>query len=319
MRLGSNDFSTTLPIYQVFEHLAGVGAAYTGKGGSRDNYHFSFQRSEIDHAVLADNLEYYSRAQGFDLAKITWPNGAWPHSGVVIIAEEEHTWVPSLITGGIVPLNPTTGERVVYDGIATKSKDYVLGVQGADCPSLFLYDPDAHVIGLAHAGWKPTVRGVVSKTVKAMTELGATPASIRAFIGPGAGHVYEFQWDEAMEPGAREIFVAAGREDLLTDRSVRYKMNESDRNEVRMATGRDIKGGTTFMLSSLIARDLEQAGVKRENVGVSELSTICARYPGQGTENILYQFHSARRDAGKDPERPAFGSNLCVLFLKEKA
>lgn len=217
----------------------------------------------------------------------------------------------------MLPLNRTTGERVVYDGIATKSKDYVLGVQGADCPSLFLYDPDAHVIGLAHSGWKPTVRGVVSKTVKAMTELGATPASVRAFIGPGVGDLhYEFQWDEAMEPGAREIFVAAGRKDLLTDRSIRYKMGESDRDAVRTATGRDIEGGTTLMLSSLIARDLEEAGVKRENVGVSALSTICARYLGQGAENILYQFHSARRDAGKDPERPAFGSNLCVLFLK---
>jgi len=49
-----------------------------------------------------------------------------------------------------------------------------------------------------------------------MTEREATPASVRAFIGPGAGDVYyEFQWDEAMEPGAREIFVAAGRKDLL--------------------------------------------------------------------------------------------------------
>ena len=159
--------------------LAGVSGAVTGKGVSRDNYHFSFQRSQIDPSILLSNLQHYGHAQGFDLAKVTWPNGSWPHSGNTITAEE-HLWEPCPSTGGIRPLVRNSGEPVVYDGIVTKSLDYVLGVQGADCPPLFLYDPDANVIGLAHAGWKPVVRGVVSNTLREMMKLGASPRTTPA-------------------------------------------------------------------------------------------------------------------------------------------
>jgi copper oxidase (laccase) domain-containing protein len=248
---------------------------------------------------------------------VTWPNGAWPHSGHAITAEEHH-WIPCQNTGGIVPVSRTGREPVAYDAIVTKSPGYVLGVQGADCPSIFLYDQAAQVIGLAHSGWKPVVRGVVRNTVELMVKLGASPGGIRAFIGPGVGDQFnEFQWDEAMEPRIRDVFVMAGREDLLTDRSIRHVMTDEDCEQVRVATGRDIREGTALALSGLIVRNLMQEGVKGENIDVSGHSTICERYPEQGIESAVYRYHSARRDAGKDPERPGFGVNLCVLFLKE--
>jgi copper oxidase (laccase) domain-containing protein len=200
----------------------------------------------------------------------------------------------------------------------TRSPGYVLGVQGADCPSIFLYDEAAQVIGLAHAGWKPVVRGVVRNTVGLMVKLGASPSGVRAFIGPGVGDRFnEFQWDEAMEPPVRDVFITARREDLLTDRSIRYEMTDEDCEQVRVATGRDIRGGTALELAGLIVRNLVQEGVERENIDVSGHSTICERSLKQGIESAVYRYHSARRDAGKDPERPGFGVNLCVLFLKD--
>jgi copper oxidase (laccase) domain-containing protein len=191
-------------------------------------------------------------------------------------------------------------------------------VQGADCPSIFLYDAEARVIGLAHSGWKPVVRGVVRNTVGLMVKLGASPGGMRVFIGPGVGDRFnEFQWDEAMEPRVQQVFVEAGREDLLTDRSVWYEMGEEDREQVRAATGRETRGGTALALASLIVRDLVHEGVKRENIEASEHSTICELSPDNLTKGTGYRYHSARRDAGKDPERPGFGINLCVLFLKD--
>jgi copper oxidase (laccase) domain-containing protein len=310
---GPPPFSARTPIYEVFSHLDTVGAAFTGKGTSRANYYFSFQRSGIAPLVLAENIQSYAQVLGFSPFKVTWPNGSWPHSGQTIIAEH-YDWVPARSGLGIVPLHHGSGSPVTYDGIATASSEFVLGVQGADCPSLFLCDPKAGVIGAAHSGWKPTVRGVATSIVKDMVSLGASPQEILAFVSPGVGDRFnEFSWDEAMEFHIRNVFVEAGREDILVDRSLRYIMGEEDRKEVRAATGRDIRSGVAFTLSALIARELRSLGVVASNIEVSSQSTICDRY----TDESGYRYHSARRDAGKDPERPGFGSSLCVLFLKE--
>ena len=180
------------------------------------------------------------------------------------------------------------------------------------------------VIGLAHAGWKPVVRGVVRNTVGLMKDLGAVPSRMAVFVGPGVGdRLNEFQWDEAMEPRVREVFVAAGREDLLIDPTIRHHMSDEEREEVRAVTGRDIRGGTALMLASLIIRDLMHEGIMQEKIEVSEHSTICESWPAVGdeqkaNETVVYRYHSARRDAGKDSERPGFGVNLCVLFLEDQ-
>jgi len=302
------------PIHEVFAQFPGVTGAFTGKGISRENFYFSFQRSGIDTAVLAENLAYYARQTDISPAQITWPGGSWPHSGYAIVAED-HVWLESARTGGIIPITKDSQEPVTYDGIATKSTTYVLGVQGADCPSLFLYDPDNRVIGLAHSGWKPTVRGVVKNTIGAMKRLGASPASMRAFISPGVGDYFnEFQFDEAMETGVREVFVSAGCEDLLEDKSIRHQMSDAEKQRVMKATGRSCKGGISLMLCSLIRRDLMREGLAEELIETSCHSTICEENPEyQG----VYMYHSARRDADKDPERPGFGSNLCILQLRE--
>jgi len=135
-------------------------AVSAGKGISRVNYYFTFQRSGIERDVLDRYLQQYGQAIDFNPKNVTWPNGGWPHSGKAIVAES-HEWVTSSYTGGSVPVSIHTTVPVVYDAIVTKASKYVLGVQGADCPSIFLYDAKARVIGLAHADWKPVVRGVV--------------------------------------------------------------------------------------------------------------------------------------------------------------
>ena len=44
-------------------------------------------------------------------------------------------------------------------------------------------DPEARVIGAAHAGWKGALSGVVEATVEAMLKLGASRVDIRAGLG----------------------------------------------------------------------------------------------------------------------------------------
>ena len=60
----------------------------------------------------------------------------------------------------------------------------VLGILTADCAPILLADPEAGVIGAAHAGWKGAAGGIAYATVLAMVALGADPRDIRAAIGP---------------------------------------------------------------------------------------------------------------------------------------
>jgi polyphenol oxidase len=54
----------------------------------------------------------------------------------------------------------------------------------ADCLPVLFCDRDATRVGVAHAGWKGLVKGVLEKTV---TALNCPPASIIAWLGPAIG------------------------------------------------------------------------------------------------------------------------------------
>jgi hypothetical protein len=79
------------------------------------------------------------------------------------------------------------GARPRADGMATDRPHLALGVLTADCAPVLFVDPNARVIGAAHAGWRGAVDGVLDNTVAAMVRLGAEPARIVAGIGPTIG------------------------------------------------------------------------------------------------------------------------------------
>jgi YfiH family protein len=74
--------------------------------------------------------------------------------------------------------------RPVADAVVTATRGIVLGIVTADCGPILFADPDAGVIGAAHAGWRGAVDGVLENTIAAMEALGATRARIAAVLGP---------------------------------------------------------------------------------------------------------------------------------------
>jgi YfiH family protein len=87
------------------------------------------------------------------------------------------------------------------DAILTSNPDLTLLMRFADCVPILLYDPFHNIASIAHAGWRGTVKKVVKKTVKKMTETyGSDPAEILAGIGPSicAAH-YEVGQEVAAE------------------------------------------------------------------------------------------------------------------------
>ena len=75
----------------------------------------------------------------------------------------------------------------VADAMVTNRKNVALAILAADCTPVLFADPDAEVIGAAHAGWKGALHGILKQTVTAMTSLGAQIPSIMAAVGPCIG------------------------------------------------------------------------------------------------------------------------------------
>lgn len=84
----------------------------------------------------------------------------------------------------IVVERPFSGERPKADAMVTDRPGLALGVLAADCGPVLYADPQARVVGAAHAGWKGAFGGVIASTVAAMVALGARPERIAAAIGP---------------------------------------------------------------------------------------------------------------------------------------
>ncbi len=70
------------------------------------------------------------------------------------------------------------------DAIVTDRPGFVLGILTADCAPVLFADPEAGVIGAAHAGWKGAIGGVTDSTIAAMEKLGAKRERVAAAIGP---------------------------------------------------------------------------------------------------------------------------------------
>ncbi len=101
------------------------------------------------------------------------------------------------------------------DALVTAEPDIALGILTADCAPVLFADPDAGVIGAAHAGWKGALGGVIDATVDAMRSLGADLERISAAVGPCImQRSYEVGADfrsSFLEAGsANERFFAAG-------------------------------------------------------------------------------------------------------------
>jgi YfiH family protein len=104
------------------------------------------------------------------------------------------------------------------DALVTRVPGLAIGVTTADCGPVLLADPEARVIGAAHAGWRGALTGVLEATVAAMERLGAAPTNMRAALGPliRQGN-YEVGPDlidrfAAEDPTSKPFFAAGSRQ-----------------------------------------------------------------------------------------------------------
>jgi YfiH family protein len=140
----------------------------------------------------------------------------------------------------------TSETRPHADAIVTRMRALAIGVTTADCGPILFADPQARVIGAAHAGWRGALTGVIEATVEAMERLGAKRGEIRAAIGP---------------------MIRQSSYEVGPDLMSRFAAEDRASNRFFSATQRG--GHAMFDLCGYVAERLARAGVGRiEDLGL---------------------------------------------------
>lgn len=169
------------------------------------------------------------------------------------------------------------GSRPKVDAIVTRTPGIALGATAADCGPVLFADPQARVIGAAHAGWKGALTGVLESTIAAMEKLGAARANIVAAIGPLI----------------RQPSYEVGNE--FVDR-----FTQADAGHARFFLPASRDGHAMFDLGGFIRMRLERAGISA--IDDTGLDT----YPEQ-------RFYSYRRSVHRG--EPDYGRHVHAIAL----
>jgi YfiH family protein len=121
------------------------------------------------------------------------------------------------------------------DSLVTGTPGIYLAMRFGDCTPLIFFDPVRGATGLAHAGWRGTMKNVAGTTVEAMVEqLGCWPENIVAVIGPAIGPCcYEVGPDVMVEAerSFREPGTLFSRRNGRADRA-HFNMWEANRRQL---------------------------------------------------------------------------------------
>jgi len=117
------------------------------------------------------------------------------------------------------------------DGLVTLTKGVVLFAFFADCLPVFLWDEAGKGIGLAHAGWKGTAKGVAARAVEALAAAGVPAGRLWAALGPCIGPCC-YEVGEDVAEAFRKRF---GPGAVKRARSNRVSVDLSEANAIELA------------------------------------------------------------------------------------
>lgn len=169
----------------------------------------------------------------------------------VLSAQEHHTTLKN-VTAADRGIGLSRPPLVDVDGLLTDEPQVVLCTQYADCVPLLFADPVRHVVATSHAGWRGTVAEIGRLTVERMqSDYGCDPRDILAGIAPSIGPCC-FEVDAPVAEAFEALSVTDG--------------------DCCRAVG---NGKFLVDLWETNRRILLSAGVKAENITVTDLCTRC--------------------------------------------
>jgi len=226
-----------------------------GPGANAGEFNMSFTTaSATDHVV--ENRRAFCRALGVPLER-------------AVFMQQSHGNRVAVITKADWGRGAGSPESAVpsTDAMITRERNVFLAALGADCALVPLCDPVAGVVGIAHAGWRGTVRGAVENAVRRMcSEMGCDPAHIVAGIGPTIGPCCYEVGPDVLQAAAK----GCGAEAVVQ------------------------RGGKSYFdLRRANIQQLLAAGVRKENIEAADVCTACER------ERFFFSYRRDGRTGGR--------------------
>lgn len=224
----------------------------TRHGGRSEGSYASFNINPFcgdNPEHVAQNLELLVRKLGIDTRRIIIPHQI--HRVESRMIAEDFFRLPAAVQATIL-------EGV--DCVMTQVPGVCVGVSTADCLPLLYHDPTHHAVAAAHAGWRGTAARIAHKTLTDMyTCFGTNPQDVQVVIGPGI-HVEHFEVGQEVY----DTFAHTGND--MTRIAAQYENQNEEERAVQ-----PLKWHIDLPLCNRI--QLEQAGVKPENITVSPICT----------------------------------------------
>jgi polyphenol oxidase len=159
------------------------------------------------------------------------------------------------------------------DASVTKQPGLLLGVRTADCAPVLVVDPKRCVVAAIHAGWRGTLARIVTKTIGQMQmEFACRPRDLLAAIGPTIGGCcYEVGTEVASAFAAK----FANASDFFDELRTGDEPNPLQWLNMMPPGHQPPPNKVLLDLKKANRAQLVEAGVREENIFVTELCTSC--------------------------------------------
>lgn len=181
-----------------------------------------------DAEQVVANREYFFDAAGLVLADSVWADQV--HQTNVEVVGDADRGKGAYRYEETIPAT---------DGLVTTVDALPLALVFADCVPLFFCAKDHGVIGIAHAGWKGTVRNIVSSMTEAFASLGVPRHDIEMFVGP-AITAEHYEVDRRVLDAVEAVSPAAYASSVRDERADHARLSLQQVNET-LAVERNIE------------------------------------------------------------------------------
>ena len=230
-----------------------------------DSLNLSFNVGDDAEKVLK-NRQLLAGALGIPLTSLT-------------TAKQIHDSHVEVVTGETRGMGCTdyTGAISATDAMVTNVPNTCLMILVADCVPILFHDSSKGAIGVAHAGWRGTLKLIAKKTVRALQEhFGCLPQDIAVGIGPSIGPCCYEVGGEVVDEIEQ---VGTSGPDYITNRSQ--------------------DGRRHFDLWGANLTQLVETGIPEENIETSRICTL--HHP-----TSLFSYRHAKGETGR------FGAGIFI-------
>ena len=187
-------------------------------------------------------------------------------------------------------LDASPSARCRGDASITNRRGLLLAVQTADCVPILLADTRNRTVAAVHAGWRGTLKRIVTKAIgKMQMQFGTKPADLLAAIGPSIGCCcYEVGVEVAVEFNSQFANASEWFDELRTG-------DEPNPLQWLNMAPPGHQPPPKSVLLDLRKANLSQlldTGLRAQNIAVSEWCTACRR-------DLFFSYRKERGSTGR--------------------